>query len=215
MANELRTRWKVTGVTDLRGFIADIKPSAQSRILGGAMAEASKPVVVAARAHVPKDTGALKRSLGFVVRRYPVRGQVASFIGARKGKYKPTKTRTGRSSIRRARKDETGVFLRPANYSHLVEFGHRIAKGGRLTDTYHTEMTVVNGKRRLRKTSRVKIKATGKSVGYVIARPFLGTAVLQTRGQVDAAIGAGFEKALRAEYARATRKFNKAKTLIK
>lgn len=215
MANEIRTRWKVSGIADLRGFIADIKPSAQSRILAGAMAEASKPIVVSARGKVQKDSGALKRSLGFVVRRYPEKGQIASFIGARKGKYKQTKTRTGKASIRRSKKGEDGPFLNPANYSHLLEFGHRVAKGGPLRDTFETEMTVVNGKRRLRKTNRIKKKATGSVAGFVRPYPFLAPAVAQTRGQVDAAIGAGFDKALKAEYDRAQRKFSKSVNLIK
>jgi len=177
MANTLRTKWTVSGITDLRGFISEIKPSAQSRIIAGAMAEASKPVVQSAKGKVRKDTVALRRSLGFVVRRYPAKGQVASFIGARKGKYKTTKTKTGAASVRRAKKGEEGAMQNPSKYSHLVEFGHKIASGGALRNTFQTEMTVVNGKRRLRKTDRVKKKATGTATGFVRAYPFLAPAV--------------------------------------
>ena len=63
----------------------------------------------------------------------------------------------------------------PANYAHLVEFGHHVAKGGALSKA--------QAGRRVRK-SRSGRTGLGRSVVFVLARPFLRPAFSTSRGAV-------------------------------
>lgn len=183
----------LSGLQGLREGLASLKPSAQSRILGDAMGRAAKPIVALARAKAPADTGALRRAIGSIVRRYPNKGLIMGFIGALRGYYKP-----GKRGARKTRKGESVKGARaPANYSHLVENGHRmaVATGGPAA-----------------KTTKGKSfrKGTLTETGYVLPRPFLAPAAEQGRGAADAALADGFGLAIEAEFKRAKRKFDRA-----
>jgi hypothetical protein len=192
MARSSAITINLSGLAGLREGLAGLRPSAQSRILGGAMEKAAKPIVSLAKAKAPKDTGALRASLGSVVRRYPEKGQILGLVGALRGYYKP-----GKRGVRKLRKGESPKgAAAPANYSHLVENGHRMATA-----------TGTSGRANKGKSFR---KGTLTETGYVLPRPFLAPAAAQGQAAADAALGDGFGAAIEAEFKRAQRKFDKA-----
>ena len=141
-----------------------------------------------AKAKVPRDTGALRASLGMVVRRYPERGIIMGLIGARRGYFRKGKRLKAGAGRRGANS--------PAHYSHLVEYGHNLVVG-----------TGIRGGTTKGRSIR---KGTISAKAYVLPRPFLRPAVEQGRGAADAALADGFGRALEAELKRAKRKFTKA-----
>jgi len=86
-------------------------------IIKTSVESASKPIVAAARANVSTKTGALKKSLGAVVRKYPRTGSVVAFIGARRGSYAvATDIKSKRSGARLLRPHENSKKrITPAN----------------------------------------------------------------------------------------------------
>jgi HK97 gp10 family phage protein len=196
MANPLKINLQLDGLNDLAPFLKSLKPSRQSRILGETMAKAGKPVANLAKQKAPKDTGALRRSITVVVRRYPQRGKVIALIGAAKGYY--GKGSTGK--LRRlGAKDSREGSRSPAYYSHLVEYGHRMAVS-----------TGQDARTNKGKTFR---KGTLQETGYVLARPFLRPAVVQGKPLADAEIAKGFALAIEHEHRNASRKFSRASKL--
>ena len=123
MANRASIEFQLGGINDLAPFISALKPSAQSRIIGQSMGFATKPIVSAAKARVPTDSGALKRAITSIIRRYPEKGYVAGFVGAARGYY------SGGRKLKKGQAKKKG-YRTPANYSHLVEYGHKRAGGG-------------------------------------------------------------------------------------
>lgn len=95
---------RLEGDKDLVNVLEAFKPAARRRIVRPPITKGVRLVVRAAKQKVPKETGTLKRSLGFVVRTYPS-GTVAGIAGPRKG---IVDEETGRN---------------PRFYAHLVEFG--------------------------------------------------------------------------------------------
>lgn len=193
MARSASVAINLSGFQGLREGIAGLKPSAQSRILGDAMGRAAKPIATLAKAKAPADTGALRKAIGSIVRRYPNKGVIIGLIGALRGYYKPSKR-----GARKTRKGEsTKGAASPANYSHLVEFGHRMA------------VSTGGPSARANKGKSFR-KGTLTEAGYVMPRPFLAPAAAQGQGAADAAIGEGFGLAVEAEFRRAKRKFDRA-----
>jgi HK97 gp10 family phage protein len=86
--------------------LAEVNKGAARSALRESLQTAARPVVAAARTKAPKRSGRLKRSMGTQVRR--VKGGLAVAIGPR------TKGKSG------------------ARHGHLVEFGHRLVRGGRV-----------------------------------------------------------------------------------
>lgn len=182
----------LSGIAALREGLAGLKPSAQSRILGDAMGRAARPIVSLAKAKAPADTGALRKAIGAIVRRYPNKGVILGLIGAIRGYYKPSKR-----GARRVRAGEsTRGASAPANYSHLVEDGHRMA--------------VSTGGPAARTNKGKSFRAgTLSETGYVMGRPFLAPAAQQGQADADAALADGFGEAVAAEFTRAKRKFDR------
>lgn len=193
MARAAAVSINLSGIQGLREGLAGLKPSAQSRILGDAMGRAAKPIVTLAKAKAPTDTGALRKAIGSLVRRYPNKGVIMGLIGALRGYYKPSKR-----GARRLRQGESAKGASaPANYSHLVENGHRMA--------------VLTGGPSARANKGKSFRAsTLTETGYVLGRPFLTPAAQQGQAAADAALGDGFGQAVEAEFRRAKRKFDRA-----
>lgn len=95
---------RLEGDKDLINVLSAFKPAARRRIVRPPITKGVRLVVRSAKRKVPKETGTLKRSLGFVVRTYSS-GTVAGIAGPRKG---IVDEKTGRN---------------PRLYAHLVEFG--------------------------------------------------------------------------------------------
>lgn len=108
-------RFQITGQTELARALRDMPSNFRKDAAVFAMEQAVQPVVDAARANAPVgDTGALRRSIGFVIRKYRNGAVVFGVIGPRRGFGVPDASAS------------TGV-TEPANYAHLVEYGHAIA----------------------------------------------------------------------------------------
>lgn len=113
---------KLTGVADLVRTLNSLKRGVRNKISRGPLAKAGRAVAKEAKSRAPVDTGALRRSLTSVVRtgRSGVYVMVGPETGTKKNK------RTGITSKTAFGKwlDNQGIKNRPANYAHLVEFGH-------------------------------------------------------------------------------------------
>src|SRR5262249_13600056 len=87
----------------------------RKKVLRKAINEASKIVLKAAKANVPRASGLLKKSLGRKVKVYRASGTVVAIIGPRTG-FKQDVHRDGR---------KVAVLANPTKYAHLVERGTR------------------------------------------------------------------------------------------
>jgi hypothetical protein len=177
-------------VDDLREVMRRLcSPKEQADILERGVKAACEPILSAAKmfAQRSEQTGALRDSLTIKTVKYSNRGKATAvgLVGPDR-EYRVNGKKAGKlATLFAATK---GQARRPANYAHLVEYGHRIAKGGTLT----------------RKNGRGS-KGTGTEGGFVPAKPFLRPAVITTRTQQHAA----FEKAVGDALDRALRKHNK------
>lgn len=141
-------------VRQVQVALEGVKVGVQNTVLRAAIRKACGPLAKAAKQNAPtrkrraKDgpTGLLKKSIGFRVVRTK-RGVIVGLVGSRRRfmGYAGKKKRV------------------PANYAHLVEFGHRIAVGGKLLRIEQP------GKRR---RSQANETIVGSS-GFVPGRPFM------------------------------------------
>lgn len=153
----------------------------------GAVQKGGRGIVTRARQLVPRDTGALRKSLGVVVKKMPRTGKIMAFIGARRSYYsKGKKIKKGG--------DRRGAQS-PAHYSHLVEFGHRSG--------------VATGRSGRLNSGQSFRSGTLTQRSYVLPRPFLRPAFEQMRDHAHKQIVAGFNRALEIEYRRARRRFTR------
>lgn len=206
--NSQNIQWVISGVSDLSAFVRELKPSAQARIIRKTLEDASAPIVRLAKQKAPKKSGALRKSIGVVVRAYPAKGTVTGFIGARRGTYAEMKNiRTKRKTATLLKPGQnTMKRITPANYSHLVEYGHRSVHGGGTLPNFGERVPGVwNAKNKGRSQRKGTISATS----FVPPRPFLRPAFEQGRAFAEARIIDGFEKAIEREYARAKAKLSK------
>lgn len=108
-------RFQITGQTEIAKALRDLPSNFRKDAAVYAMEQAMQPVVDAARSFAPVGkTGALRRSIGFLIRKYRNGAVVFGVIGPRRGFGVPDAS------------TKTGV-TEPANYAHLVEYGHAVA----------------------------------------------------------------------------------------
>jgi HK97 gp10 family phage protein len=108
-------RFQITGQTELAKALQGLPARVRVEVAMEAMSKAVQPVVDAAKALAPVgETGALRESIGFAVRQYKKGRITFGVVGARRGFGVPD---PGSS---------TGT-TEPANYAHLVEYGHAVA----------------------------------------------------------------------------------------
>jgi hypothetical protein len=199
-------------VDDLRAALRGIaSKETQADILEAAVDAACQPILVAAKrlAFSSHDTGALRDSLTIKTVAYKNSGKAVGLVGPDR-KYRVKGKVVGKlGTLFGAIK---GSVRRPANYAHLVEYGHMIARGGRLKPKYARELVgtgrfTSKGKelKRWRRGAVVE-PAKGTSAGFVQAKPFLRPAVFTTREAQSAA----FEQAVSRGLDRELRKHNKA-----
>jgi HK97 gp10 family phage protein len=112
----MRIGFVLTNFEEMRGMLRDLPASVEARVMQDAVKVAAKPIVAAVKAKSPRRTGALRRSIIAVVRRYPKSGKVMALIGPDTSYYSGGK--------RNKRGASNAGADRPANYAHLVEFGH-------------------------------------------------------------------------------------------
>jgi hypothetical protein len=212
--NKSKGQFTLTGLTDLSGFLKSLDPKRQVEIIKKCVDEASAPIVSAAKANLDGNgsvrTGALKKSLEAIVRTYPNTGTVAAFIGAVRGTYTvATNLKTKRTGPIKLRGNEnTTKPVIPANYSHLVEYGHRsVHGGGNLTGAREGPIkghwNSVNKGKSLR-------KGTIHTTSYIAPKPFLMPAFNAGKAFAENRIKLGLMKAILAQAKFAASKHSKA-----
>lgn len=121
MANSrMKIGFRLRGFKEHAAMLEQLPARTQANVIVVAVGEAAKPLVRLAKANVIVRTGALKRSIIHVVRRYPRSGKVLAIIGPDAHFYRAGK-RVRRGDFRGADK--------PSKYAHLVEFGYHVRKG--------------------------------------------------------------------------------------
>jgi HK97 gp10 family phage protein len=159
----------VMGERELRAVLNELGPRIERKITRGAMGAAAGPIVKAARknARARKITGGLAKSAGKRVKTYTKDGVV--FVAA-------------------------GYLWKQGGYhSHLVEFGHRIAKGGTLKRL---------GKHATGASKVTKLRGVGKVVGRVPGYPILAPAFQQTGSEALRIAFSEHQKRVEAEAAK-------------
>lgn len=105
MANGAMT---LLGAKELERTFRTLGERVQRKVTRQAVNAAATPVVRAAKAKAPEESGTLKRSLGKKVRTYKQTGTVAAIIGPRTD----------------VEGEHNGQVRKPKFYAHLVEGGH-------------------------------------------------------------------------------------------
>lgn len=100
---------EITGESDMADALRSLPARISKEAAFDALVIAVQPLIAAARANAPVDSGSLQQSIGLRLVRYKKGMQLFAVVGPRRGFGKG-----GRE---------------PANYAHLVEFGHRINRG--------------------------------------------------------------------------------------
>lgn len=192
MANSMRIGVTLSGFKEATALLRSLPAAVESRVLASAIAVAARPIVNAAKAKAPVRTGALKKSITAVVRRYPRTGTVMAVIGPDTGYYSGGKKLKKLGNAKGAD--------RPANYAHLVEFGHysRVSSG-------EFGGFAKGAKRRKSATGRVAQEARS----FILPKPFLRPAVMSATPAASAALASGVEKGMEREIKRLSRKMNK------
>ncbi len=176
----------VAGLGELSAALQGIPRDLRTQVLAVAVKKAAAPVVRAAKqfAQRSRRTGALQKSLTSVVRQYRDKGVAVAVIGPDKSYY------SGGKRLKK-RADRTGAD-KPANYAHLVEFGH-LSRAG-------TGVSVATAK-----GTRVR-KGTFGALSFILPQPFMRPALASTAGAVRAELIQGISKGIERSRARLVKK---------
>lgn len=158
----------------LENALAELTPELRRTAIPTALRFAGRAVVDVARGLVPlgflaDPQGTLRRSLGVILRRGKGGRGPYAVIGARTGFSRPVERPIliGDGGIDQRIRGFVTRKSDPANYAHLVEFGHFVVRP-------------VRGTERRKKTDVAA--ASGRT--FVAARPFLRPALVGTKGIV-------------------------------
>lgn len=191
---------RVYGMPALSSALRGLSEDMRSVILADGVKLAVKPIEVAAKRFAKRSerTGALRASITSKVVAYKESGKAVGMVGPDRKYYSKGKAVKNLGALFAKKR------VRPANYAHLIEWGHVIAKGGKTRPVYHLKLENTGGfsakGRPLKRWKRagVKEEATGKAGGWVHAKPFIRPAVATTLSEQGAAffigISAGFKK---------------------
>ena len=183
-----RTEIKITGTAELCALLQGLREDMRADMLGRAVDAGAEPILQGAKRMVPVGTGALRNSLTKAVRKDQEKGTAYAIIGPDRAYYQDGQRINGRLGNKFAR------FIgssKPANYAHLVEFGHRIAAKG-------AESQILRKARRSPGTQDI----LGQTSGVVPAKPFMRPAVMAgaaeaadiMAGVIDAELGRAINK---------------------
>ena len=194
--------YNLMGVTDLRQFLQGIDQWVQRRVVIRTMEKSCGVMVEQARRNIEAnesvDTGALKKSIGVVVREYPKSRHITAVIGPRVMSF--VKSLSGKARAAKS-KDKSAGMIKPFKYAHLVEFGHVQTRG-----EASPAFTKGVGNKEKNKTRR---NGQAVSVSFVPAKPFLRPAYESSRVFVEARILESFKEAIAREAVRMTKKLQK------
>lgn len=156
---------------EIRATLRKLPEETQKKVMAVALRRATGPLIAAAKANVPRRTGALRDSIAAVVKKGS-RGGSYVVVGPARGYF---------SGGKRLGKGESAKGAdAPANYGHLVEFGHHAVSPGKGTS---------------------RRKKTANTIRFIAARPFLRPALASSQSavgdQLAAGIAAGIAQALK------------------
>lgn len=215
---------KVEGLPVILGRLSQVKPAKMNQIVRKGLEKAARVIVKAVKANLKPggrkpsgyDTGALRKSISFKVGTAKD-GHTYAVVGPQRA-VKRSHIYEGGRKIRTATLTKFGGRLKgkqkgkdPANYAHLIEYGHRIAAGGTLTRIQRPGWTpeLVWSKRLKtlvfkhgapKRTARSKVTGEvgkGKSIGQVFGIGFMVAAYRATKDQAAAIIKQHMEEAIR------------------
>lgn len=115
MATIIESR-SFTGLAALSRVLQGLPAALRTEILAPAVRKAAEPIRRATRNFAPVATGSLKASIDVKVVSDPYKGTAAALIGPNREYY--------RNGKRLKKGDDRRGAAKPANYAHLVEFGH-------------------------------------------------------------------------------------------
>lgn len=136
-----RTQFEFKGVTQIQRLMDGMTLEDQTKVLEGALATAAKPIVEASKQNILSAgaskpfggrpagralyrTGALYKSMGFIVRAYKRTGKLVAYIGARHMAFAGNVSSGSASVIRDTRPLKSGEKkVVPSKYIHLVHEG--------------------------------------------------------------------------------------------
>lgn len=194
--NSMRIGFELTNFKETVKLLDGIESAVKARVMGVAMARAARPIINAAKAKAPVRSGALKRSITVAIREYPKDGKVVALIGPDKDYY------AGGKKLKKGA-DRRGAD-RPANYAHLVEFGHYSAISSERFGGF------TKGFKR-RKSSGARLAQTERS--FILPKPFLRPAVATATPLAVEQLSSGLEKGISREIDRMKRLQKKARRL--
>lgn len=195
VANTIRIGFGLANFKELQAMLANLPAKTEQAVIGVALERAAAPIKREARRLAPKLTGALKASITHVLKKYPKKTMV--IIGPDKDYYE--KGKRVKKGGNRLNKD------RPANYAHLIEFGHLTrnaaanAKAKRMVRHTAKEIAAANA------AGRALPTAGRRTVEFVAPRPFMRPAVM---GQ-EAAAAQEFEQGVAKGLEREIKKINR------
>lgn len=175
MANSAFFKKPLTGMGKISEVLRGLPEALQSTILSEAVEAAAKPIERAAKRLVTVRTGALRLSINHKVVGGKRRPFAMAIIGPDRGSYQNGKRIKKGTDSRGADK--------PANYAHLVEFGHLTVKSSKGAS--------------LRKRNTVPL-------GFVSPKPFMRPAVAEAEGACATALLDGIDRGINQARARLT-----------
>jgi hypothetical protein len=164
--NSSFVRLRIDGLAEVRRVLEQVPPELRDKVMRVAVGRAAGPLVSAIKLHAGRSvrTGALRESIGAVVRRSKGGTGVYAVVGPRRGYYRGGKAVAKVGAARGA--DQ------PANYAHLVEYGHHAVA---------------------RKVGTSLRKGTATVVGFVPAKPFMRPALASAGEAVLTELARGVE----------------------
>jgi HK97 gp10 family phage protein len=114
-----KVEFKVTldGLKETFDTLKDLSRTIRNRILRKACTKAAQPLVRLAKQHAPRESGLLRKSIGYVVKTSKKRGTVSFYMGPRSDKGKVVSFRRNDTGKSRTQKRD------PRFYKHLIEKG--------------------------------------------------------------------------------------------
>lgn len=171
-ANSNSILFKYKGLAEIRSVLKALPEEIQNKVLGVAMKRAAAPLVSAAKAFAPTRTGALRKSISFIVRKGK-KGGAYAVVGPASGYY------SGGAALG-ADADKRGAGS-PAHYAHLVEYGHHV-----VAPTKGTSLRKKNA------------KAAKNGTKWVPAQPFMRPALLASHDAVANELAEGISEGITA-----------------
>lgn len=197
MAKSAKVLVHITGLDIVLEQLKQFSKELRTEIVAKMVKAGARPLEKSAKGFAKRSvrTGALRASIGTVIREYKHDGNAVAVVGPLRGYFR------GNNRVRKGG-DRRGSES-PSHYAHLIEYGHNVVKGGKSRDVHKVELKGTgrfysSGKevKRWLKTDTVKEKASGRVTGFVAAKPFLRPALAATRGAVMAEMSKEFSKVM-------------------